>query len=69
MRRSVNAELAIPTIAGYNASKGGVSNLTRCMVLAAGRAAFALHSSDARVCRRLRSRRTESASTQLGRAA
>jgi len=30
--RSVNAEMAIPTIAGYNASKGGVSNLTRCMV-------------------------------------
>jgi NAD(P)-dependent dehydrogenase (short-subunit alcohol dehydrogenase family) len=29
---SVNAELAIPSIAGYNASKGGVSNLTRCMV-------------------------------------
>ena len=31
---SVNAEMAIPTIAGYNASKGGVSNLTRCMSLA-----------------------------------
>jgi short-subunit dehydrogenase len=26
---SVNAVTAIPTIAGYNASKGGVSNLTR----------------------------------------
>jgi len=30
---SVNAEMAIPTIAGYNASKGGVQNLTRCMSL------------------------------------
>lgn len=27
---SVNAVMAIPTIAGYNASKGGVNNLTRC---------------------------------------
>ena len=26
---SVNAVIAIPTIAGYNASKGGVNNLTR----------------------------------------
>ena len=26
---SVNAVMAIPTIAGYNASKGGVNNLTR----------------------------------------
>ena len=26
--------MAIPSIAGYNASKGGVSNLTRCMALA-----------------------------------
>ena len=26
--------MAIPTIAGYNASKGGVTNLTRCMALA-----------------------------------
>ena len=31
---SVNGEMAIPSIAGYNASKGGVSNLTRCMALA-----------------------------------
>lgn len=31
---SVNAVMAIPTIAGYNASKGGVNNLTRCMALA-----------------------------------
>mmetsp|Transcript_25380 Transcript_25380/g.55144 ORF Transcript_25380/g.55144 Transcript_25380/m.55144 type:complete len:269 (-) Transcript_25380:368-1174(-) len=31
---SVNAVMAIPTIAGYNASKGGVNNLTRCMSLA-----------------------------------
>ena len=31
---SVNAEMAIPQIAGYNASKGGISNLTRCMSLA-----------------------------------
>ena len=31
---SVNGDMAIPTIAGYNASKGGVSNLTRCMALA-----------------------------------
>ncbi|KAK9866785.1 hypothetical protein WJX84_005511 [Apatococcus fuscideae] len=30
---SVNAVMAIPTIAGYNASKGGVNNLTRCMAL------------------------------------
>ena len=27
---SVNAVLAIPTAAGYNAAKGGVSSLTRC---------------------------------------
>lgn len=31
---SVNALMAIPTIAGYNASKGGVNGLTRCMALA-----------------------------------
>lgn len=31
---SVNGAMAIPTIAGYNASKGGVTNLTRCMALA-----------------------------------
>ncbi|GLC73142.1 hypothetical protein PLESTF_001336600 [Pleodorina starrii] len=31
---SVNAVMAIPTIAGYNASKGGVNGLTRCMALA-----------------------------------
>jgi NAD(P)-dependent dehydrogenase (short-subunit alcohol dehydrogenase family) len=31
---SVNGITAIPTIAGYNASKGGVDNLTRCMALA-----------------------------------
>ena len=31
---SVNGVTAIPTIAGYNASKGGVSNLTRAMALA-----------------------------------
>ncbi|KAG1671826.1 hypothetical protein FOA52_000203 [Chlamydomonas sp. UWO 241] len=31
---SVNAVMAIPSIAGYNASKGGVNNLTRCMALA-----------------------------------
>eukprot|EP00879_Flechtneria_rotunda_P015233 GHRR01015924.1.p1 GENE.GHRR01015924.1~~GHRR01015924.1.p1 ORF type:complete len:227 (+),score=72.08 GHRR01015924.1:180-860(+) len=31
---SVNGVMAIPTIAGYNASKGGVDNLTRCMALA-----------------------------------
>jgi Dehydrogenases with different specificities (related to short-chain alcohol dehydrogenases) len=31
---SVNAIMAIPQIAGYNASKGGVNNLTRCMALA-----------------------------------
>jgi len=30
---SVNAVMAIPTIAGYNSSKGGVNNLTRCMAL------------------------------------
>ncbi|PSC75278.1 dehydrogenase [Micractinium conductrix] len=30
---SVNGIKAIPTIAGYNASKGGVDNLTRCMAL------------------------------------
>lgn len=30
----VNGVMAIPTIAGYNASKGGVNNLTRCMSLA-----------------------------------
>jgi len=29
-RSSVNAVMAIPSIAGYNASKGGVNNLTRC---------------------------------------
>ena len=28
---SVNAIMAIPTVAGYNASKGGISNLTRCV--------------------------------------
>lgn len=31
---SVNAEMAIPAIAAYNAAKGGVNNLTRCMSLA-----------------------------------
>ena len=31
---SVNGVTAIPTIAGYNASKGGVHNLTRSMALA-----------------------------------
>ncbi|GIL61995.1 hypothetical protein Vafri_16326, partial [Volvox africanus] len=31
---SVNAVMAIPTIAGYNASKGGVNGLTRSMALA-----------------------------------
>lgn len=31
---SVNAVMAIPTIAAYNASKGGVDNLTRSMSLA-----------------------------------
>jgi NAD(P)-dependent dehydrogenase (short-subunit alcohol dehydrogenase family) len=31
---SVNSVMAIPTIAGYNASKGGVNNLTRSMSLA-----------------------------------
>lgn len=31
---SVNAVMAIPSIAAYNASKGGVNNLTRCMALA-----------------------------------
>ena len=30
---SVNAVLAIPTTAGYNAAKGGVSSLTRCCPL------------------------------------
>lgn len=29
---SVNAVMAIPTIAGYNASKGGVNNLTRQVI-------------------------------------
>ena len=27
---SVNAAMAIPNLAGYNAAKGGVSSLTRC---------------------------------------
>ena len=27
---SVNGVTAIPSIAGYNASKGGIDNLTRC---------------------------------------
>ncbi|KAL4434138.1 hypothetical protein ABPG75_000579 [Micractinium tetrahymenae] len=31
---SVNGLTAIPSICGYNASKGGVNNLTRCMALA-----------------------------------
>lgn len=31
---SVNGITAIPTIAAYNASKGGIDNLTRCMALA-----------------------------------
>ena len=31
---SVNGQMAIPSIAGYNAAKGGVHNLTRCMALA-----------------------------------
>ena len=31
---SVNAVLAIPTIAGYNVSKGGINQLTRVMALA-----------------------------------
>ena len=31
---SVNAVLAIPTIANYNVSKGGISQLTRAMALA-----------------------------------
>jgi glucose 1-dehydrogenase len=30
---SVNGITAIPTIASYNASKGGINNLTRCMAL------------------------------------
>uniref|UniRef100_A0A061R3V6 Glucose 1-dehydrogenase n=1 Tax=Tetraselmis sp. GSL018 TaxID=582737 RepID=A0A061R3V6_9CHLO len=30
---SVNGVTAIPTIAAYNASKGGIENLTRCMAL------------------------------------
>ena len=30
---SVNAVMAIPTIAGYNASKGGVNNLTRQAIM------------------------------------
>ena len=30
---SVNAVMAIPTVAGYNASKGGIANLTRCVSL------------------------------------
>eukprot|EP00891_Asterochloris_glomerata_P005145 jgi/Astpho2/5145/fgenesh1_pm.00073_%23_10_t len=34
---SVNAVMAIPTVAGYCASKGGVNNLTRCMALALAR--------------------------------
>lgn len=29
---SVNAIMAIPTIASYNASKGGINNLTRCVM-------------------------------------
>ena len=33
---SVNAILAIPTAAGYNAAKGGVSSLTRCCLLRRG---------------------------------
>lgn len=31
---SINACVAIPNIAGYNAAKGGVSSLTRCMSVA-----------------------------------
>lgn len=31
---SVNGAMAIPTIAGYNASKGGINNLVRSMALA-----------------------------------
>jgi NAD(P)-dependent dehydrogenase (short-subunit alcohol dehydrogenase family) len=31
---SVNAVTAIPNIASYNASKGGINNLTRAMALA-----------------------------------
>ena len=31
---SVNGITAIPTIAAYNASKGGIDNLTRCMAVA-----------------------------------
>ena len=31
---SVNAVLAIPTIASYNVSKGGINQLTRAMALA-----------------------------------
>jgi len=30
---SVNGVMAIPTIAAYNASKGGIDNLTRCMAV------------------------------------
>ena len=33
---SVNAVMAIPTIAGYNASKGGVNNLTRYSLATVG---------------------------------
>ena len=29
---SVNGVTAIPSIAGYNASKGGIDNLTKCAV-------------------------------------
>ena len=32
--RSANAVLAIPTIASYNVSKGGINQLTRAMALA-----------------------------------
>ena len=39
---SVNAVMAIPTVAGYNSSKGGVANLTRCGSVAHGPFLYAL---------------------------
>ncbi len=40
---SVNGVLAIPSIASYNASKGGINQLTRAMALALADAAFGVN--------------------------
>jgi NAD(P)-dependent dehydrogenase (short-subunit alcohol dehydrogenase family) len=45
---SVNGTMAIPSIASYNASKGGIDQLTRVMALSAGRSRRAASTRSAR---------------------